>query len=270
MVTDICEHLGFRNHTLNYQAWGNNSIADANMKQQRSAMLCDTSHFPIASIHIFGSNPVGPYLYGIKNTDESRFINSIDRIYISLSLYLSQFGKYPDRFIFSSGIWDCYVYGKLTNDSIEWRAILSNFSQNINDWLDQIEGILGMDTDVGVRIGVCYDGQGNLLHEHNKLIRLIAVTCNLTIHDYDADLSALESISERYLLPRNRAHPRARHQIAAVFKMLGLKFSKAMTLRRDDNIKLQQRFEESLLQRNEVTDASSVSLIRTSVKSIQV
>ena len=265
MVTDICEHF----HLI-HQAWGNNSIADVNLKQQHPATLCVTPRFQIASIHLFGSNPVGPYLHGFKNTDENPFIDSIDRINVTLSLYLSQFGKYPDRIMFSSGIWDCYVHGKITNESTEWPAIVSTFSRNIKDRLDQIEAIVGVDTDVGVRTDVLYDESGDILHAHNSLIRTIAATRNLSIYDYDADLTALESTPQRFLLMRDRAHPRARHQIAAVFKMLGLTFSKEITLRGDVSNKLKQRFEESLLSRNEVTDVSGVSLIRASVESIQI
>ena len=137
MIYDVCSHFN-----LSPILWGNKTISNPHttVRLQQAAAICRSEHFNIASVQIFGSSPVGPYLHGYSNTSEKHFTDTVTRIPVILSLYIAQFERYPDRIIFSSAIWDCSVFTKeeRMSNSPSWSNVTAKFYKDINERIDQI------------------------------------------------------------------------------------------------------------------------------------
>lgn len=193
---------------------------------------------------------MGPYYHGLSNTANSAFVDTKVRLQLILFLYRRDFGKYPDRLIVSSGLWDCSSVESqseaMPHAAIQVSNIISKFQQEINNRIDEIMAIVGNHTDVGLRTDIWSsqrvqstywkylalpDGTPDMMHQHNAMIRTVTLLQrNLTLYDYDHDvwssaLPANYTDAERSNIFKDHIHPRPHHQVAAGLKILGYRYS---------------------------------------------
>lgn len=259
LTNDICNHFD-----APVKFWGNDSISYSNSKAKHLPAYCEGSFGHVATVHVFGSRPVGPYLYGLTNDVENQYVNSNVRIQLILQLYQNHFEYTPERVFFSSAIWDCAVHSNklLTNQSIEWSNITHGFHSDIQTIIAELKRRMGPTVDIGLRTDVWVEDHGELMHEHNRIVRELARVMNLSIYDYDTDVSIRGD--HHTLVFRDKIHPREHYQIPAMLKMLGLRYSRCMTFRHIASDFILQQFYASLTTTNEITRTSGVWFIATS------
>ena len=113
----------------------------------------------MASLHIFGSSPHGPYPF--IDTRHDPYAATVPRISKAMTLYFEQIGQ-PTRVILNTVLWDtreCHI-----DEGVGWNVsspkflkTVADFRKDFNDRLDDIESILSANsTFPRIDLGLLY------------------------------------------------------------------------------------------------------------------
>lgn len=233
IVSAWCSYKDAMQHAT---SWGDGSIKYGDKTKQPS-LLCRSlkDNITLASLHIFGSSPYGPYLW-VENVRD-KLANTVPRIEKALQLYENQIGA-PDIVIFQSILWDLRplsVSGDLeymNHTSPEWNTTLQAFKKNTQD---RIEDIIKLTkhtrASIGVRTQPRVKGGWMIMHAMNEFIRAFAEKKRLVIYDYDADVwcgHEHHSINLRHSILRafrDGVHPNVHFSAIAGAKLVGEQYT---------------------------------------------
>lgn len=145
--------------------WGEGSIKHSNGMRIPSWICISDNEDSIAFVHIYGSNATGPYFHNYMSGPGDLLVDTRPRINKSISLYTKQFGL-PKRIILHTAQWDLqywYDFFEVPSENSElWNKSVAVFERNINERLDDIELLVGLDAtstepraiDIGLRTAV--------------------------------------------------------------------------------------------------------------------
>ena len=162
MVMELCKEYNYNNDAYGLYRWGNASLIEHNKKYHNPPTMCTGTNFHVISVQVFGSKQSGPYYYGLENRPDNMFIETKNRIRLIFHLYEEEFGRFPDRVIFSSALWDCAYYE--VNDNVtdaqhykeNTMSYFNDFAADINARINEIVALIGSEShvDVGLRTDV--------------------------------------------------------------------------------------------------------------------
>ena len=163
MVMELCkEYKNAECGAYGLYFCGNKSLVENNKKYHNPPTMCNGTNFHVISVQVFGSKQSGPYYHGLENRPDNIFIETNNRIRLIFHLYKEEFGRLPDRVIFSSALWDCAYFEVDDNvtsaqhykENVAWY--LDVFSRDINSRINEILALVGSEShvDVGLRTDV--------------------------------------------------------------------------------------------------------------------
>ena len=218
-------------------------------------------------MHIFGSDPKGPYLkedqrfVELFNLTEHPYHRSPARIRHSIDLYFHRIGI-PDRVFLHTSQWDMnrvyesqglrYNHPSARGDlcvrnSAEWNSTVSVFVRNLDDRITDVMDQLQINlkqrfgnqqplptVDIVLRSAVVNEAAGVLLSEFNYQSSLLAARRNVSFMDSDSDLRSSLGWNEdgaQNRLFRDFIHPREYFTKRLAFRYLELTYSSYFTIR---------------------------------------
>ena len=261
MITeDWCISIGLPLKGSGGRAW-ENRWADGVMRyggakgKKMAAYICGShvTNDSIAFVHIFGSNPTGPYFQGFMNSVEDPFTDTPSRIQHAMKLYYEAYSS-PDIIYYNSVQWDLqleysnsiYKIELETPHSSVWNESIKRFEKNVNSRLNEIEQHAirlskkwGKIANVGIRTALFNPTpsshqspsialEDRIIHAYNNILRKIATERNLTLFDLDNDIWS--SVNWDFLnrerdVMRDAIHPTAEKAAIAASKLLRWRYS---------------------------------------------
>ena len=237
-------------HTREKQ-WGTHTIRYVNKDVAHPAQYCHATSInaTLASVHIYGSAPTGPYFGGFKSSEADLFADTPARMAKAWELYLKEFGRMPDLVYLHTAQWDLRGLSSLHGNNLSLAAnasFLANFTSSFRDHLhDRIQDVLGLirasigsgfgtKTRLGLRTAAfsIHVDNGFLQDSLNEVIRHTVAThpARLLLFDMDRDLWSREGFARsreaQSNLFRDFIHPREHFLAAAGSKMLGAEYSR--------------------------------------------
>lgn len=198
MVEHFCNSRRNVSHepTFFLSTWGG-TILKSNDYSKQASKICSNNLTTIANLHIFGSKPMGPYLWVKREKNKMNVYDTKPRIFAALPLYFSEVGI-PNKIVYNSVIWDGRMFSylqKLNSSDPIWNDTLRDFSRNINDRITDIESIANpYGVEVTLRTAPRTNRHSNgdfdigeLMDAFNIIMREIGRQRNISIFDFDND-----------------------------------------------------------------------------------
>jgi hypothetical protein len=203
LVEGLCETKQSSSATT--QDWANKVFKYS--KSSSGAVLCNTSEWSIGQLHVFGSNPSGPYLNNYRNTPGDPFIDTKPRICKGIEVFSRNVGV-PTLIVFQIMLWDISV---LLKTRLPVQAKVQRYRDNIIARVKEIQLCKNRSSTLMLRTvpAVAWAWAENLGSLFNGVLRNVSREMGIAIQDYDTMLWGTDrNFSRHDALFRDTTHPR--------------------------------------------------------------
>ncbi|KIZ04774.1 hypothetical protein MNEG_3180 [Monoraphidium neglectum] len=178
-----------------------------------AAAVCDViqanaSVGSLAFVHLYGSQPHGPYLHGHVNNAQDPYTDTALRIPKALEQYQRRFQRLPDLIVYQAALWDVVKLEMPANLNLTaplLETYVSDVRQTVANLTERYPGATLMLRTTPGLVGAAYLSQGRALHMYNAALRHVARERGLVLLDWAAMNSGIADFL------RDRMHPDAKH-----------------------------------------------------------
>jgi hypothetical protein len=205
VISDTCESIN-----TPFEDW---SYPKFQYKKGSSASaLCITQNGSIAHLHLYGSQPTGPYLHGTTNTVDDPWTDSPLRICTGIELFVSKVGT-PHIIGYQSMLWDIMVFYE--NNTLDHDDAVRIYTHNILARIEDVKRCKPSSSKIVLRTIPWHPFGGVLVQKFNNVIRMISQEHKIVLVDFDEHLWGWREHNEQNagLILRDIMHPSVQYSI---------------------------------------------------------